>query len=527
MDHHDRATQKISAQVRDFHAQKTPFKIYHGYTNSTRKTLCSRSRMIDTSNLNNVLRVDTVNKVALVEPNVSMEKLVKTTLQYGLIPPVVPEFPSITIGGGFAGTAGESSSFRHGFLDTTVDWIEIVIPNGDIFIASRIENADLFDGVKGTFGSLGVTTLLAVRLIPAKPYVALTYRTLSGTEATLESLRQSIQRNEDDFIEAIQYSRTGAVLLTGKLSDGTDAYPIQTFQRPEDEWYYLHVGQKLEGKPRSHTELVPLVDYYFRYDRGAFWTGRYVFTYFGVPFTRWLRQIFDHFLHTKILYHGLHEGVMANENIIQDIAIPWNNVMEFLDWLDQNYGIYPLWLCPIKKDQSASVYRKLGQTNVQDDPILPNGHLEEFTKAKLGEKEALSMTPANVSDDMQDYIISIGVWGPRMPKGTDPVAANRKLEAKVKQLGGLKWLYAHNHYTPQEFWENYDKQWYDDLRTKYHAEYLPSMYDKTRFDWEAERKAIQSSTLRWVFSFVWWIWPMPGIYGLICCLCGSEYLVSK
>ena len=128
---------------------------------------------------------------------------------------------------------------------------------------------------------------------------------------------------------------------------------------------------------------------------------------------------------------------------------------------------------------------------------------------------------------MTDYIISIGVWGPCMPRGTDFVVLNRALEAKVASLGGLKWVYAHNHYTPSEFWSNYDKQWYDNLREKYHAEYLPSMYEKTKFDWEAEEKAIRSSWLRWVCSFVWWIWPVPGIYGLVCCLVGSEYLVAK
>ncbi len=33
-----------------------------------------------------------------------------------------------------------------------------------------------------------------------------------------------------------------------------------------------------------------------------------------------------------------------------------------------------------------------------------------------------------------------------------------------------------------EFWNIYDKQWYDALRTKYHAAYLPGVYDKVRFD---------------------------------------------
>lgn len=49
-----------------------------------------------------------------------MDRLVEETLKYGLIPPVVMEFPGITAGGGYSGTSGESSSFKHGFFDRTL-----------------------------------------------------------------------------------------------------------------------------------------------------------------------------------------------------------------------------------------------------------------------------------------------------------------------------------------------------------------------------------------------------------------------
>lgn len=43
-----------------------------------------------------------------------MDQLAQVTLKAGLTPPVVLESPGITLGGGFAGTGGESSSFRYG-----------------------------------------------------------------------------------------------------------------------------------------------------------------------------------------------------------------------------------------------------------------------------------------------------------------------------------------------------------------------------------------------------------------------------
>jgi Delta24-sterol reductase len=112
MDGHDKAVAEIAAHVRQFYDRREPFRIYHGSTNSTRQSRVQRDKMIDTSSLSRVLKIDTGSMTALVEPNVPMDSLVQATLQHGLIPPVVMEFPGITVGGGFAGTSGESSSFK-------------------------------------------------------------------------------------------------------------------------------------------------------------------------------------------------------------------------------------------------------------------------------------------------------------------------------------------------------------------------------------------------------------------------------
>jgi delta24-sterol reductase len=117
MDAHDQAVAAIASSVRKFNDRKEPFRIYHGSTNSTRQSQYRRNRMVDTSAMSRVLKIDTERETALVEPNVPMDRLVEATLQHGLIPPVVMEFPGITVGGVFAGTSGESSSFRYSSFD--------------------------------------------------------------------------------------------------------------------------------------------------------------------------------------------------------------------------------------------------------------------------------------------------------------------------------------------------------------------------------------------------------------------------
>jgi Delta24-sterol reductase len=96
----------------------------------------------------NVVKIDPASKVAIVEPNVSMDKLVEATLEHGLIPPVVMEFPGITVGGGYAGSAGESSSFKYGYFNQTVNSVEMVLANGEIVTASRTESPDLTNSLR-------------------------------------------------------------------------------------------------------------------------------------------------------------------------------------------------------------------------------------------------------------------------------------------------------------------------------------------------------------------------------------------
>lgn len=91
---HQKEVAEISKSVRSFYDRKEKFRIFHGSTNSTRKSAMSKDprKVVDTSRLKHVVSVDVEKKTALVEPNVPMDRLVEETLKYGLVPPVVMEF---------------------------------------------------------------------------------------------------------------------------------------------------------------------------------------------------------------------------------------------------------------------------------------------------------------------------------------------------------------------------------------------------------------------------------------------------
>jgi delta24-sterol reductase len=187
MELHKQTVEKISASVCGFYDRKEKFRIYHGSTNSTRASTLKKN-LVDTSTLSHVLEVDKEKKTCLVEPNVPMDRLVEATLKHGLVPPVVMEFPGITVGGGYSGTSGESSSFKHGFFDRTINFVEMVMANGEVVRVSPTEKADLFHGAAGAVGTFGVTTLVELQLQDAKKFVETTYTPLSGMADAIQKL---------------------------------------------------------------------------------------------------------------------------------------------------------------------------------------------------------------------------------------------------------------------------------------------------------------------------------------------------
>lgn len=220
MDAHEEEVRRIADLVNAFQRSATPFRIYHGSTLSTRDSARRRNEIIDTSRLNHVLRFNKQEKTVLVEPNVPMDALVDATLREGLLPKVVMELPNITVGGGFAGTSGESSSFRYGLFDASMRGIEVVLGNGKVVWATRNHedpHRDLFYACAGSCGTLGVVTLLEMELIDAEPYVELEYRAVGSVKEAVDVLREAEQDSDVDYIDGIMYSMNNGVIMIGRL----------------------------------------------------------------------------------------------------------------------------------------------------------------------------------------------------------------------------------------------------------------------------------------------------------------------
>jgi delta24-sterol reductase len=507
MDRHEEAVATIASSVRDFHRRGEKFRIYHGSTNSTRRLKWKRSEVVDTSGLTHIIKVDTEREIVTVEPNVPLDKLVEATMAHNLIPPVVPEFPGITVGGAAVGTAGESSSFKFGFVDATIERFQVVLANGDVVFASKDENPELFGGIPSSFGTLGVITLIEMRLIPAKKHVALTYHPVSSFSEAITKIVNFSNDPDIDFLDSIIFSRTKAAIMTGVFTNNASGKPVQRFSRARDQWFYIHARRSLVSEGEPKTDIVPLADYLFRYDRGAFWTGRLAFKYFVIaPYDRFSRWCLDWFMHTRVMYQALHESGMSNSYVIQDLALPLDGAKDFLNWIDTDLEIYPLWLCPL-------IQRPTGVMS----PRVPVPAQAE----QDSDSSALEIQKPEV-------MLNIGVWGTGPRDREKFIAINRKLEKTVTDFGGIKWLYAQTYYTEEEFWNIYDREAYNAIREKYGATKMPTVYDKVKVDVEAERKARAEATMtQRVKNVLKEVWPVRGVYAVWKVVVAREYLLEK
>jgi hypothetical protein len=398
------------------------------------------------------------------------------------------EFPGITVGGGYAGTAGESSSFKYGFFDRTINSVEMVLADGKLVTASEKENSDLFRGAAGAVGTLGVTTLVELQLIKAQRFVKTTYHPTPSVSAAIQKVKDETKVEKNHYVDGILFSKSHGAIVTGEMVDDLppNVQP-QTFSNPWDPWYYLHVEERTRNATGPVTEYIPLAEYMFRYDRGGFWVGKSAFDYMKFPFNKYTRWFLDDFCHTRMLYRALHASGESSRYVVQDMALPYPNAEKFIDYTDETFGIWPLWLCPLKQS--------------------PQPTMHPHTKGDLA----------------SDQMLNIGLWGFGPSDKKEFLEKNRQLETKLSEFGGMKWLYAHTYYEKDAFWSQFDRQWYENLRKKYRATTFPDVHDKVHVDLEKQN---QLDNAHWGHRLRS-IWPFGGFWGIYKSIKSGDYHIAR
>lgn len=328
--------------------------------------------------------------------------------------------------------------------------------------------------------------------MPANKFVRARYRRTGSVGEAVRAVEEEVGRAENDYVDGILFSKDHGVIITGQLTDDKpEGVKPQTFSGARDPWFYLHVEERTRsaGTQDVVEDYIPLAEYLFRYDRGGFWVGKSAFDYFKpfVPFNKWTRWFLDDFLHTRMLYRALHGSGESGRMIVQDLAMPFATTEKFVEFTACETGIWPLWLCPLKRRGPPTFH-----------PVTT--HPDTADEGKIDSRMMLN--------------VGLWGWGPSDPK--EFVRLNKRVEEKVRELGGMKWLYAHTYYSEEDFWEVYgNKEWYEGLRKKYKAEGLPSVWDKVHVDENVVARKKRNTK------------PIPGIVGLRKSIQSKDYMIHR
>jgi FAD/FMN-containing dehydrogenase len=384
---------------------------------------------LDVRAFDHVLRIDAERMTADVEGMITYETLVEETLRYGLLPAVVPQLKTITVGGAVSGLGIESSSFKYGLVHETVEAMEILDGNGDIVACSACRNPDLFFGFPNSYGTLGYALRLTIRLVPAAPYVYLTHTRFAAADSFFAHLAQVCDQASADFVDATIFGGDEMYITEAVFADGAPLVSDYTYM----DIYY----RSIQRKPH---DWLTAKGYIWRWDTDWFWCSKH----FGVqkPAIRlFARPALNSRTYQRVmrLSQKLLPASPGLESVIQDVDIPIARCVEFREFLLREIGISPVWVCPFRTSDRA----------YDLCPLKKN-----------------------------QLYVNFGFW--------DTVATtfgsghfNRMIERKIAELGGVKGLYSASYYDRVTFWSIYDKARYDRLKQAHDpGGVFPDLYAK-------------------------------------------------
>lgn len=456
VDHHPVDHESAVAQLRrsyDAVPAGEPVRLAKRTSNLFRPRSAPRVPGLDVSGLTGVLTVDPAARTADVQGMCTYEDLVDATLPHGLMPLVVPQLRTITLGGAVTGLGIESTSFRNGLPHESVLELDVLTGAGEIVTARPTgEHADLFAAFPNSLGSLGYATRLRIELQPVRRHVALRNVRFTRLEELVDvigevSATRSFGGVEVDAMDGVMFSPGEAYLVLGTFTDDAGEVSDYTGQ----DIYYRSLRRRTR-------DVLTAYDYLWRWDTDWFWCS----AAFGVQHpvvrriwpARWRRSDVYHRLVRLEHRHGVAaridrlRGLPARERVVQDVEIPLDRTAEFLRWFARAVGMSPVWLCPLRLREPT------GPGSARAWPLYP-------------------LRPG------QDYV-NIGFWGSvPIAEGAADGDVNRSIEREVSELGGHKSLYSDAYYDRASFDRLYGGETWRAVKDRYDPDHrLTGLYEK-------------------------------------------------
>ena len=412
------------------------------------RTPPTAARGLDVSGLTGVIEVDPVARTAEVQGMCTYEHLVDATLPHGLMPYVVPQLRTITLGGAVSGLGIEATSFRNGFPHESVLEMDIFTGAGEVVTTRPGE--DLFDTFPNSYGSLGYATRLRIALEAVPGRVRLRHVRFDDRRAARQDHRRG-RRLRRVRRPAGRRRRRRRVRAGGVLPDPGDAGRRMP-RRPTSPRATTPGRRSTTARVQQReTDLLTTYDYLWRWDTDWFWCSGA----FGVQHPV-VRRLWPRRWRRSDVYHKL---------------VGLDRRFSIADRLDRRAGR--------PRARAGDPGRRGAGRPAGRVPRLVRRRRSGCVRSGCARCAAKRAWPIYPLDPDVTYV-NVGFWGTVHvgPEAAD-APRNRAIEAKVQSLGGHKSLYSEAFYDRDTFDQLYDGAHLARVKAHYDPDdRLTSLYDK-------------------------------------------------
>ena len=434
----------------------SPVRLAKRTSNLFRSRVPATGAGLDVTAFDGVISVDPQARTADVLGMTTYEHLVDATLPLGLMPLVVPQLKTITLGGAVTGLGIESSSFRFGLPHESVGEMDVLTGSGEVVsVTSRPDdpNRDLYLAFPNSYGSLGYALRLRIELMPTQRYVWLEhvrFTSAADMAAAIDAICASGESDGEriDFLDGTVFTPAEQYLTIGRFADRLPAGA----KVPSD---YTGMGIYYKSIRERRNDVLTIRDYIWRWDTDWFWCSRALGAQRPAIRRLWPKAKLRSDVYWKIIAANRRfrlddrlrrlRGRPRCEEVVQDVEVPVDRLAEFLDFFHRQVGIEPIWICPLRSRDGATRW------------------------------SLYDLDPATT-------YVNVGFWSTvDLPANGDPDtgAVNRLIETEVTRLGGHKSLYSSAFYSRQEFERLYGGAHYEGIKRRYDPDdRLLSLYDK-------------------------------------------------
>lgn len=386
--------------------QVVRFAREHGLHVSTRGAAHSQGRialsdggiLLSMGSMRGVLGVDPAGLVADVEAGIVWRGLIHHLKRWNLVPRVLTNNLSVTVGGTLSMGGVGVASFKYGTQGDNVRELDVVTGEGELLTCDRERNSDLFWGVLAGLGQVGVITRARLDLRRVKPMTRTYYLLYDDLRRFLEDARAAMNGDAWDHLES----------WASPCPQGTR--PVAGRRQVFAKWFYpFHLT--VEFSPGSPPDDAKLLRGLKPYD------NLYTDDVPTIDFLERMIPIFDLWKRGGTWEH-IHAWV--------ETILPWETAADAIE----------------------SVLSELPPS------VLVGGHVLLWPAKGKTSRSRLFMRPPG------EDLVGFGVLPaipPRYWEQVRPMLDN--LSRMTTLMGGKRYLSGHIDFTPEEWKEHFGDQW--------------------------------------------------------------------